>query len=78
MLTLLRSCPPVSCRILRALFEIALRRKWTLMSERLLTLCTVIERRQWEFMHPLRQFQVLTEDVCRNLEMKDVCPPIRL
>ena len=58
-------------RILRALFEIALRRKWTLMSERLLTLCTVIERRQWEFMHPLRQFQVLTEDVCRNLEMKD-------
>lgn len=55
---------------MRALFEIALRKRWPLMTRRLLTLCKVIDKRLWDFAHPLRQFPNLSPVVLRRLEEK--------
>jgi activating signal cointegrator complex subunit 3 len=46
-------------RILRAVFEIALRRKWSTLALTALRLCQCMEKRLWENAHPLRQFDTL-------------------
>lgn len=43
-------------RILRGLFEIALRKGQPSLSSKLLTLCKCVDHRRWMFDHPLRQF----------------------
>jgi replicative superfamily II helicase len=43
-------------RITRALFEMVLKKGKTFLASRLLTFCKMIDRRIWEFQHPLRQF----------------------
>ncbi|KAM4632986.1 activating signal cointegrator 1 complex subunit 3 [Polymixia lowei] len=57
-----------AARIVRALFEIALRKRWPAMTYRLLTLCKVIDKRLWGFAHPLRQFSILPHTVLARLE----------
>uniref|UniRef100_A0A8C9Y3Z0 Activating signal cointegrator 1 complex subunit 3 n=1 Tax=Sander lucioperca TaxID=283035 RepID=A0A8C9Y3Z0_SANLU len=57
-----------AARIVRALFEIALRKRWPAMTYRLLTLCKVIDKRLWGFAHPLRQFPNLSHVVLNRLE----------
>ncbi|XP_059194984.1 activating signal cointegrator 1 complex subunit 3 [Centropristis striata] len=59
-----------AARIVRALFEIALRKRWPAMTYRLLTLCKVIDKRLWGFAHPLRQFTNLSNIVLNRLEEK--------
>ncbi|KAM7382305.1 hypothetical protein PAMP_002043 [Pampus punctatissimus] len=59
-----------AARIVRALFEIALRKRWPAMTYRLLTLCKVIDKRLWGFAHPLRQFPNLSHVVLNRLEEK--------
>ncbi|XP_058504063.1 activating signal cointegrator 1 complex subunit 3 [Solea solea] len=59
-----------AARIVRALFEIALRKRWPAMTYRLLTLCKVIDKRLWGFAHPLRQFSSLSHIVLNRLEEK--------
>ncbi|XP_026040959.1 activating signal cointegrator 1 complex subunit 3 isoform X1 [Maylandia zebra] len=59
-----------AARIVRALFEIALRKRWPLMTRRLLTLCKVIDKRLWDSAHPLRQFPNLSPVVLNRLEEK--------
>uniref|UniRef100_A0A665WR59 Activating signal cointegrator 1 complex subunit 3 n=1 Tax=Echeneis naucrates TaxID=173247 RepID=A0A665WR59_ECHNA len=59
-----------AARIIRALFEIALRKRWPAMTYRLLTLCKVIDKRLWGFSHPLRQFPNLSHVVLNRLEEK--------
>lgn len=59
-----------AARIVRALFEIALRKRWPAMTYRLLTLCKVIDKRLWAFAHPLRQFPSLSHVVLNRLEEK--------
>uniref|UniRef100_A0A3B3DTQ4 Activating signal cointegrator 1 complex subunit 3 n=1 Tax=Oryzias melastigma TaxID=30732 RepID=A0A3B3DTQ4_ORYME len=59
-----------AARIMRALFEIALRKRWPAMTYRLLTLCKVIDKRLWGFAHPLRQFPNLGHIVLNRLEEK--------
>ncbi|KAM9797925.1 activating signal cointegrator 1 complex subunit 3 [Neosynchiropus ocellatus] len=59
-----------AARILRALFEIALRKRWPAMTYRLLTLCKVVDKRLWSFAHPLRQFPNLSHIVLNRLEEK--------
>ncbi|KAI3361536.1 hypothetical protein L3Q82_013685 [Scortum barcoo] len=59
-----------AARIIRALFEIALRKRWPAMTYRLLTLCKVIDKRLWGFAHPLRQFPNLSHIVLNRLEEK--------
>ncbi|GIL81339.1 hypothetical protein Vretifemale_10405, partial [Volvox reticuliferus] len=44
-------------RIMRAIFEICLRRKWSSMADTCLTLAKSLELRLWAHNHPLRQFE---------------------
>ncbi|TSK34894.1 Activating signal cointegrator 1 complex subunit 3 [Bagarius yarrelli] len=59
-----------AARIVRALFEIALRKRWPAMTYRLLNLCKVIDKRLWGWAHPLRQFTTLPHTVLSRLEEK--------
>ncbi|CAL9705487.1 unnamed protein product [Knipowitschia caucasica] len=59
-----------AARIVRALFEIALRKRWPTMTYRLLTLCKVIDKRLWSYCHPLRQFPNLSHVILNRLEEK--------
>uniref|UniRef100_A0A1D1YQG8 RNA helicase n=1 Tax=Anthurium amnicola TaxID=1678845 RepID=A0A1D1YQG8_9ARAE len=56
-------------RIMRALFEICLRRGWCEMSSFMLDYCKAVDRRIWPHQHPLRQFdRDLSADILRKLE----------
>ncbi|KAA8909084.1 Sec63 Brl domain-containing protein [Sphaerosporella brunnea] len=57
-------------RICRALFQIALNRRWGGLCEVLLTLSKSIEKRIWPFQHPLAQFP-LPIHIIQKLEEKD-------
>ncbi|RYP91232.1 hypothetical protein DL770_002624 [Monosporascus sp. CRB-9-2] len=57
-------------RICRALFMIALNRRWGHQCLVLLTLAKSIERRIWPFQHPLHQFD-LPKSVLNQLDVKD-------
>lgn len=48
----------------------ALRKGWPLMAGRLLELSKVLEKRMWEFEHPLKQFANLPAEVLDKLEKK--------
>ena len=58
-------------RLLRALFEISLFKGWTLLAERCLTLCKMVEKRMWKSMTPFRQFTKLSPELLRKIESKD-------
>ncbi|XP_074592624.1 DExH-box ATP-dependent RNA helicase DExH14 isoform X2 [Curcuma longa] len=56
-------------RIMRALFEICLRRGWCEMSALMLQYCKAVDLRIWPHQHPLRQFdRDLTAAVLKKLE----------
>ncbi|GAV70037.1 DEAD domain-containing protein/Helicase_C domain-containing protein/Sec63 domain-containing protein [Cephalotus follicularis] len=56
-------------RIMRALFEICLRRGWSEMSLFMLEYCKAVDRQIWPHQHPLRQFDKdLSTDILRKLE----------
>lgn len=57
-------------RICRALFMIALNRRWGHQCLVLLTLAKSIERRVWPFQHPLHQFE-LAKPILNQLDAKD-------
>jgi antiviral helicase SLH1 len=54
-------------RIIRALLEIAISRKWAKSSSVLISLSKSIEKRLWQYQHPLLQFSVRPE-VLYNVE----------
>ncbi|KAL7282501.1 hypothetical protein ACG7TL_003972 [Trametes sanguinea] len=54
-------------RIVRALLEIAISRKWANVSAVLMGMSKAIEKRLWPFEHPLKQFE-LKADALYNLE----------
>ncbi|KAI0905593.1 Sec63 Brl domain-containing protein [Ustulina deusta] len=60
-----------SSRICRALFMIALNRRWGYQCLVLQTLAKSIERRLWPFQHPLHQFD-LTKPVLNQLDEKEL------
>lgn len=57
---------------MRALFDIVIRKGWSLMTGRLLTLSKVIEQQLWDFEHPLRQFRELSRELLIKLERADL------
>jgi pre-mRNA-splicing helicase BRR2 len=57
-----------ACRLMRAIFEIALKRGWAALSSKVLTLCKMVERRTWGSQSPLRQFGNIPEVIIRKLE----------
>ena len=58
-----------SARICRALFMIALNRRWGYQCLVLLNLCKSIEKRLWPYQHPLHQFD-LPQPVLQQLDQK--------
>lgn len=58
-------------RILRAIFEICLKRGYARLSRLALDLCKMVESRQWGSMTPLRQFRGIPADLVRRLERKE-------
>ncbi|XP_059642764.1 DExH-box ATP-dependent RNA helicase DExH14 isoform X2 [Cornus florida] len=56
-------------RIMRALFEICLRRGWCEMSLFMLEYCKAVDRQIWPHQHPLRQFDKdISSEILRKLE----------
>ncbi|KAL6011995.1 activating signal cointegrator 1 complex subunit [Asimina triloba] len=56
-------------RIMRALFEMCLRRGWCEMSTFMLNYCKAVDHQIWPFQHPLRQFgKDLSADILMKLE----------
>jgi activating signal cointegrator complex subunit 3 len=52
-------------RIMRALFEICLRRGWCEISLLMLEYCKAVDRQIWPHQHPLRQFgKDISAEVC--------------
>ncbi|KAK4495640.1 hypothetical protein PRZ48_012908 [Zasmidium cellare] len=58
-----------AARICRALFMIALNRRWGYQCLVLLSMCKSIEKRVWPYKHPFHQFE-LPQAVLRNLDEK--------
>ncbi|CAN6285195.1 unnamed protein product [Urochloa humidicola] len=60
-------------RIMRALFEICLRRGWSEMTSLLLEYCKAVDRKIWPHLHPLRQFDKdLSPQILWKLEERNV------
>jgi len=59
-------------RIARALFEMVLRRGRAYLAAKLLDFCKMIERRQWYWQHPLRQFKQLKPALIHKLEQANL------
>ncbi|XP_038724943.1 DExH-box ATP-dependent RNA helicase DExH14 isoform X2 [Tripterygium wilfordii] len=56
-------------RIMRALFEICLRKGWSEMSLFMLEYCKAVDRQIWPHQHPLRQFdKEVSAEILRKLE----------
>lgn len=58
-------------RILRAIFEICIKRGYARLAHSALDLCKMVEMRQWNSMTPLRQFKGVPHDLIRRLERKE-------
>lgn len=59
-------------RILRAIFEICLRKGWASVAKSALDLCKMAEKRMWPTMTPLRQFPTCPRDIIQKAERIDV------
>ncbi|CAK8540099.1 unnamed protein product [Lathyrus sativus] len=59
-------------RLLRALFEIVLKRGWAQLAEKALNLCKMVTKRMWSVQTPLRQFTGIPSDILTKLEKKDL------
>lgn len=57
-----------ACRLMRALFEVALKRGWASLSSKILCICKMVEKRTWGSQSPLRQFGSIPEVIVRKLE----------
>lgn len=59
-------------RLMRALFEIVLKRGWAQLAEKALNLCKMVNRRMWSVQTPLRQFTGIPNEILMKLEKKDL------
>ncbi|KAF3912422.1 hypothetical protein ABW20_dc0100492 [Dactylellina cionopaga] len=59
-------------RILRAVFEMCLKKGWASVAKVALELCKTVEKRMWPTMTPLRQFPECPPEVIRKLEKVDI------
>ncbi|KJZ76611.1 hypothetical protein HIM_03947 [Hirsutella minnesotensis 3608] len=59
-------------RILRAIFEICLKKGWASVAKTALDLCKMAEKRMWPTMSPLRQFPSCPRDIIQKAERIDV------
>ena len=59
-------------RILRAIFEIALKKGWSSVARSALDMCKMAEKRMWPTMTPLRQFSTCARDIVQKAERVEV------
>ncbi|KAL8243569.1 hypothetical protein R6Q59_009827 [Mikania micrantha] len=59
-------------RILRAIFEICLKKGWASVAKTALDLCKMAEKRMWPTMTPLRQFSMCPKEYVQKAERMDV------
>eukprot|EP00049_Salpingoeca_infusionum_P013623 m.254457 g.254457 ORF g.254457 m.254457 type:complete len:2135 (+) comp15493_c9_seq1:187-6591(+) len=59
-------------RLLRAIFEITMKRGWSQLADRVLNMCKMVDRRMWSTLSPLRQFPAISYQVVRSLEKKNI------
>ncbi|KAL7126329.1 hypothetical protein ABFS83_14G178900 [Erythranthe nasuta] len=59
-------------RLMRALFEIVLKRGWAQLAEKALRLCKMLGRRMWSVQTPLRQFHGSPNEILMKIEKKDL------
>ncbi|XP_047332165.1 DExH-box ATP-dependent RNA helicase DExH12-like [Impatiens glandulifera] len=59
-------------RLMRALFEIVLKRGWAQLAEKALNLCKMVGKRMWSVQTPLRQFHGIPNEILMKLEKKDI------
>jgi pre-mRNA-splicing helicase BRR2 len=59
-------------RILRAMYEIALKKGWAGVAKDALSLCKMAEKRMWPTMTPLRQFPECSSDIIKKAERIDI------
>lgn len=55
-------------RIIRALFEICLRKKWALLASSFLKISKMVEKRLWDWQSPLRQFRDISPNILDKLD----------
>ena len=58
-------------RIIRAMFEICLKKGWAGPMRAALDLCKMVERRMWKSMTPLRQFSRIRQEIVTKAERKE-------
>lgn len=61
-----------AARLMRALFEIVLKRGWAQLAEKALKWCKMISKRMWSVQTPLRQFHGIPNEILMKLEKKDL------
>ena len=59
-------------RIIRAIFEICMKKGWSSVAKTALDLCKMAERRMWPTMTPLRQFPMCPREYWQKAERMDV------
>ncbi|CAD6222866.1 unnamed protein product [Miscanthus lutarioriparius] len=59
-------------RLLRALFEIVLKRGWAQLAEKALNLCKMVDKQMWSVQTPLRQFTGIPKEILMKLEKKEL------
>ncbi|PIA32529.1 hypothetical protein AQUCO_04400019v1 [Aquilegia coerulea] len=59
-------------RLMRALFEIVLKRGWAQLAEKALNLCKMVTKRMWSVQTPLRQFAGISNSIVMKMEKKDL------
>ncbi|KAK4400387.1 DExH-box ATP-dependent RNA helicase DExH12 [Sesamum angolense] len=59
-------------RLMRALFEIVLKRGWAQLAEKALKLCKMVGKRMWSVQTALRQFHGIPNEILMKLEKKDL------
>lgn len=58
-------------RLVRALFEIVLKRGWAQLAQKCLNLAKMVDQRMWSSQSPLRQFKDIPEDIIKKIERRD-------
>jgi len=61
-----------SGRLMRALYEIVLKRGWAQLADKALNLCKMVNKRMWGSQTPLRQFKGIPAEILLKIEKKEL------